>query len=124
MDARIQAAIRTMQNSKTQKLQVCDLARQVNLSPWHFMHLFRAETSVSPKRYLRNLKMKEAEALLKNSFLSVKEITSRVGFSDRSHFSRDFKNLFGHSPSEFRTRNQTSTGDSNFSHTITRIATK
>jgi transcriptional regulator GlxA family with amidase domain len=109
MDARIQAALRTMQNSKTQKLQMSDLARQVNLSPWHFMRLFKAETSVSPKHYLRSLKMKEAEALLKNSFLSVKEIINRVGFSDRSHFSRDFKSLFGHNPSEFRTRNQNST---------------
>jgi AraC-like DNA-binding protein len=85
-----------------------DLARQVNLSPWHFMHLFKAETSVSPNQYLRSLKMKKAKALLKDSFLSIKEITSLVGFNDRSHFSRDFKSLFGQNPSEFRARNKNS----------------
>lgn len=109
MDARIHAAIRIMHSNKHRNLSTRDLATQVNLSPWHFMHLFKAETSVSPKRYLRDLKMKEAEALLKNSFLSVKEITNLVGLSDRSHFSRDFKNLFGYNPSEFRTRSHKST---------------
>ena len=103
MDARIQMTIRAMQNSKTQRLQMRDLARQVNLSLWHFTHLFKAETSISPKRYLRDLKMKKAAALLEGSFLSVKEITSLVGFNDRSHFSRDFKSAFGQNPSEYRT---------------------
>jgi AraC family transcriptional regulator len=91
-----------MQNNKAQNLQIRDLARQVNLSPWHFVHLFKAATSISPKRYVQRLKMNKAEALLKGSFLSVKEITGLVGFNDRSHFSRDFKRMFGQSPSEFR----------------------
>ena len=72
------------------------------------MHLFKAETSVSPNQYLRSLKMKKAKALLKDSVLSIKEITSLVGFNDRSHFSRDFKSLFGQNPSEFRARNKNS----------------
>jgi transcriptional regulator GlxA family with amidase domain len=102
MDIRIQATIRAMQNSQAQHLQMRDLAKQVNLSLWHFTHLFKAETSLSPKQYLRRLKMKKAAALLEDSFLSVKEITSLVGFDDRSHFSRDFKSAFGRSPSEYR----------------------
>jgi transcriptional regulator GlxA family with amidase domain len=106
MDARIETAIELMHGSKHRNLPISELAKHVNLSPWHFMHLFKAETSVTPKKYLRNLRMKEAETLLQNSFLSVKQITTLVGFNDRSHFSRDFKNVFGENPSDFRTRHK------------------
>jgi transcriptional regulator GlxA family with amidase domain len=108
MDPRIQTAIQLMHGNKHRSLRICDLATHVNLSPWHFMHLFKAETSLTPKRYFRNLKMKEAETLLQDSFLSVKQITTLVGFNDRSHFSRDFKNVFGQNPSDFRTRHKNS----------------
>jgi AraC-like DNA-binding protein len=46
--------------------------------------------------------MKQAEALLSGSFLSVKEIAASVGVGDRSHFSRDFKKSYGHAPTRFR----------------------
>jgi transcriptional regulator GlxA family with amidase domain len=104
MDRRIEAALRMMHRDP-RNLRTADVACSVNLSMWHFAHLFKTETSVSPKRYMRNLKMKEAERLLDESFLSVKEIAAKVAIGDRSHFSRDFKRISGHSPSNFRVRN-------------------
>jgi transcriptional regulator GlxA family with amidase domain len=83
-------------------LRMVDLARSVNLSVWHFTHLFKTETLLSPKRYMRSLRMKEAGKLLEESFLSVKEIAAKVGLGDRSHFSRDFKKISGQSPTSYR----------------------
>jgi transcriptional regulator GlxA family with amidase domain len=108
MDARITTAIRMMHDSRQRSLPIRELANQVNLSPWYFAHLFKNETSVTPKRNLRTLQLKEAEALLKNSFLSVKQITDMIGCNDRSHFSRDFKNAFGLNPTEFRNHHRNS----------------
>lgn len=105
MDRRIQAALRIMQLTH-RNLRMTELARRVNLSVWHFTHLFRAETSVSPKQYVRCLRMKEAEKLLAESFLSVKEVAAKVGLGDRSHFSRDFKRISGQSPTNYRMRDQ------------------
>lgn len=108
MDVRVETAVRIMHQKKQDGVQITELARRVNLSTCRFTHLFTTELSVSPKRYLRNIKMDAAKTLLKESFLSIKEIASSVGFGDRSHFSREFKKAFGHGPSEFRARHRSS----------------
>jgi predicted transposase len=46
--------------------------------------------------------MQQAAILLTTTFLSVKEIVRRVGLTDESHFVRDFKRLYGMTPSEYR----------------------
>jgi transcriptional regulator GlxA family with amidase domain len=108
MDRRIEAAIEIIQKEIHRNVPVPELARQVRLSTGHFIRLFKAETSLSPKQYVRCLRMKQAEDLLDGSFLSVKEIAASLGAGDRSHFSRDFKKLYGHTPTNFRDRDRDS----------------
>ena len=102
MDRRIEAAIQIVQRERDRNMPIRELARRVNLSPWYFTRLFKAETSISPKQYIRDYKLRLAEQLLSESFLSVKEVAATVGFGDRSHFSRDFKRLHGQAPSTAR----------------------
>ena len=107
MDRRIETAIQIVQSEIGTNLPIRDLAQRVNLSQWHFIHLFKAETSLTPKQYILYLKMKRAEELLDGSFLSVKEVAANIGFGDRSHFSREFKKFRGVTPSEIRERRRT-----------------
>lgn len=106
MDRRIENAVGIIQGELHRNLRVLELARRVHLSPWHFIRLFKAETSYSPKQYVRQVKMKQAEELLSESFLSVKEIAANLGFEDRSQFSRYFKRFCGCAPTEFRARGE------------------
>ena len=46
--------------------------------------------------------MQAAKELLETTFLSVKEIVALAGFNDESHFVRNFKKLYGVTPSEHR----------------------
>jgi transcriptional regulator GlxA family with amidase domain len=104
MDRRIETTLKVMHEEIHRNIPVRELAQQVKLSTGHFIRLFKAETSLSPKQYVRSLRMKEAENLISGSFLSVKEIAACLGVGDRSHFSRDFKKFHGHTPTSCRHR--------------------
>lgn len=106
MDSRITAVIALMNRVLSEKLSVDTLSKSVNLSPTRLRQLFKEETGCSPMGYLRNLRMGRAEQLLRTSFLSIKEVTLRVGVRDVSHFVRDFKKHSGLTPREFREKPQ------------------
>jgi transcriptional regulator GlxA family with amidase domain len=105
-DRRIETAIRIMRRQDGRSLSIRELARQVNLSACHFTHLFRSEMSISPKQYIRVLRIEQARELLIDSFWTVKQVASMVGSGDRSHFCRHFKSVFGQAPSDFRRSEQ------------------
>jgi transcriptional regulator GlxA family with amidase domain len=104
MDPRVRAAIDKMRDLLGDRHSVRDVARSVNLSPRRLGQLFKVEIGVSPMQFLRDLRMARAQALLQSSFLTIKEVTFQSGFTDVSHFVRDFKQCYGVTPSEFRTR--------------------
>lgn len=101
MDRRVEVTIELMKTNGRHCLSMADMARKVGLSPWYFTHLFKAETSKSPIRYLKELRMHKAEEMFTETLLNLKEVVYAVGLSDRSHFSREFKGLHGLTPKEF-----------------------
>jgi AraC-like DNA-binding protein len=78
------------------------LSQHLNLSTSRLLHLFHEHLGASPSQILKLRRLREAKRLLESTFLSVKEVMAAVGFNDLSHFVRDFKEMYGHSPSEFR----------------------
>jgi len=99
-DKRIQRALDLIQSLHA--VQIADVASKLNLSPSRFRHLFKQDVGFSPGHYVRQLRLKHAKRLLEHTFLSVKEIAAQVGANDVSHFVRDYKTLYGHTPSEAR----------------------
>jgi transcriptional regulator GlxA family with amidase domain len=59
---------------------------------------------MTPAQYLKSLRMWKAKELLEETFLNVKQIMLRVGVKDQSHFVRDFRGLYGHTPTKYRRR--------------------
>ena len=85
-------------------LQFDQLAQSMNMSPSRLRHIFTAQVGVSPKQYLRTIRLELAKHLVENTYLNVKEVMTKVGFSDESHFVRDFEKAFGLTPSRHRQR--------------------
>ncbi len=102
MDWRIQIVISQMEKHLHRDLSLEEMAQSFNLSASRFRHLFKAETGVSPAYYLKRLGMQEARELLETTFLSVKEIMSKLGVHDKRHFTEDFKRAYGSTPTHYR----------------------
>src|SRR6266446_190711 len=105
MDPRVTETICFMQESLAGAISVETLANRVRLSPSRLRRLFGNETSQSPMEYLANLRMQNAERLLKTTFLSIKEIAFNCGSKHVSTFVRQFKKRHGLTPTRFRARN-------------------
>ena len=58
-------------------------------------------TDLSPKEFVRILRLKESVKLLKTKKHNVSEVANMVGFNDPLYFSKCFKNQFGDSPSKY-----------------------
>ena len=102
VDRRVSAALELIHSNLHERISIAELARAVNLSRWRFCHLFKTEMSLSPSVYIGTLRMLEAEKMLVETFLSVKEIRAELGNLDRTHFSRAFKKYRGLTPAQFR----------------------
>lgn len=104
MPERVKRVVELMQADPSRTFSLAEMAESVNLSPPYFCSLFKSITGVPPAKYLKSLRMQQAATLLTTTFLSVKEVVKRVGCSDESHFVRDFKRIYGVTPSEYRNR--------------------
>jgi transcriptional regulator GlxA family with amidase domain len=102
MDRRVQRAIDSMKADLGRDVALDEIARSVNLSHSRLRCLFKAETGMSPRHYLKHLRMEEAKRLTESTFLNVKQIMNKLGMRDESHFVRDFKRIHGVTPSQYR----------------------
>lgn len=78
-----------------------ELAAAVNLSPFHFARVFRRATGLPPHAWLKQRRLEQARALLKTGCTAV-AVAMQLGFADQSHLSRQFKQVYGVSPGEYR----------------------
>lgn len=78
------------------------LAGKVNLSPPHFQRLYKEQFGVSCYEDLLSAKIKAARYYLKNTSMTVKEISSACGYENDICFMRRFKQRTGLTPTEYR----------------------
>jgi transcriptional regulator GlxA family with amidase domain len=95
-DRRVLLAIRSIKA----KDRFDEIAAKLNLSVSRLRHLFKEQTGWSPGKFSKEQKLWKARTVLQESFRSVKETAAIAGFSELSHFVRDYKSRFGYRPSQ------------------------
>ena len=79
------------------------LARELGWSDRHFATCFREQIGITPKAAARRIRFTYAHQLLTNSEnYALSEIAARCGYSDQSHFTREFHGFAGCSPTVYQ----------------------
>jgi AraC-like DNA-binding protein len=94
----IAAAIERLRSDFNQPLRIEEIARELGMSVSGFHHQFKAVTAMSPLQFQKQLRLQEARRLMLGDGLDAASAGYRVGYSDASHFTRDYKRLFGAPP--------------------------
>lgn len=89
-------------NSNNISLTQEDIAEKFNLSKSSLYRKIKSETGLTPKEFITEIKLQKARTILeKNTNISLKQLSSEVGFQHNSYFSKLFKNRFGITPKDF-----------------------
>ena len=88
-------------NISSPDFSVEKLAAEVGLSRVHLHRKLKELTDLSARDFIKSLRMKQAARLLREKKLSVAEVAYATGFSNPSHFSSAFKEIYGMTPSHY-----------------------
>jgi AraC-like DNA-binding protein len=81
---------------------VSELVRECRLSTSHFARAFRQSTAMAPHRWIMKRRVERAKEMFLEGELELVQIALTCGFSDQSHFTRNFGRSEGHSPGKSR----------------------
>ena len=95
-------AIRYIEHNYMHKISLSEVAEKTYVSQWHLSKLLNRNLGQNFSEILNNIRIKEAQKLLRNPSLRIGDIAERVGFMDMAHFSRVFKKSVGISANEYR----------------------
>ncbi len=95
---RISQAISRLRHDFDRPLRIEDLARELGMSVSGFHYHFKQVTAMSPLQFQKQLRLQEARRLMLGDGLDATRAGYQVGYDDVSHFSREYKRLFGAPP--------------------------
>ena len=96
------AALSYIKENLSATLSIADVANALFTSRLTLQSLFKKEINMPIGKYIDDCCLIEANNLLANSKLSVKEISDHLGFCDQFYFSRKFREKYGLSPQKYR----------------------
>lgn len=101
--ARINKAFDYIESNLEKPMTLADLASVANFSKFHFSRIFHSIAGESPFQFILRVRLEKAATLIAtNRNKSISEIACQCGFSDLSIFSRNFKNYFHISATQYR----------------------
>jgi len=84
-----------------EKLSVPVVAKNARVSPSYLTALFHKHLQISPGEYIRRIKLQESKQMIREGNMNFTEISEALQYSTVHHFSRQFKEKFGITPTEY-----------------------
>lgn len=98
----VRHALEIMDGALEDGLGVSALAGRLGVSREQLTRSFQKRLGRPPQQVIREMKMRRASFLLKDTELPVAQIAERLGYSDQTNFIRAFRAALGTTPHEFR----------------------
>ncbi|GAA3838366.1 helix-turn-helix domain-containing protein [Amycolatopsis tucumanensis] len=105
-DIRVRQAVSFIQDNHHLPLTLAEMAAAVELSPFHFLRVFKAATGTTPYRFLNTVRIDRARRYLGRTDLPVSDIAHLCGFTSPSRLAIAFRRETGVSPTAFRDQQQ------------------
>ena len=84
-----------------EKLTVPVVAENIGVSASYLTALFHKHLELSPGEYIRHVKLQQSKQLIREGQMNFTEISESLQYSTVHHFSRQFKQMFGMTPTEY-----------------------
>jgi len=94
-----------LEDNLTTDINVADVARVANTSPFYYQRMFMVLTNMSVQTYIRNRRMTLAAMDLQNTDIKVIDLAFKYRYESAEAFSRAFKRTHGSSPTNVRKYN-------------------
>lgn len=101
-DNQIDLVLHYINNHLQEPIYNADLSKLCHMHPNHFIRFFKEKVGKTPSRYINTQKLEFAKQLLKDSDMTIAEISEKYGFTDVSYFSKQFKEFYNMSPRVYR----------------------
>lgn len=88
------------ENISNENFGVSELANEIGMSRSNLLRKVKNSTKLSVSQFIRQVRLQHALEILKQTSLTVSEITYKVGFSSTSYFIKCFREYYGYSPGE------------------------
>jgi AraC-like DNA-binding protein len=92
-------------NMENEQLGADFICHQMNITRILLYRRIKDLANTTPTEFIRNIRLKEAERLIKTTKLTIQEIMFQTGFNNKSYFYTIFKTEYGVSPNEYRKNN-------------------
>ncbi|PWI30273.1 AraC family transcriptional regulator [Flavobacteriaceae bacterium LYZ1037] len=89
------------ENSESQ-ITISQLYSQFGLSPSKLQEGFKLMHGHTVTEYIREVRIKKAESLIKNTDMNISEVVYTIGLTSRSYFSKIFKEKYNCSPKDYK----------------------
>lgn len=97
-----QAQSLILENISNEQFGVSELADLMNMSRSNLLRKIKKQTQGSVSQFIREVRLQKGMTMLKETELTVSEISYEVGFSNNSYFIKCFRDYYGYSPGEAR----------------------
>lgn len=89
-----------LENLSNEQFGVSELAEIMNMSRSNLLRKIKKNTQLSASQFIRQVRLKKSMQLIKETELTVSEISYQVGFGSTSYFIKCFREHYGHPPGE------------------------